>query len=711
MEAFAERAPFNGEFRVLAATGKYRWQLAKGTPRFHQDGTFAGYISSCTDFTEIKEIQDLLKESEQRFKNVANNAPVLIWMAATDKQYYFFNLAWLKFTGHTLKQEKGQGWRQGIHADDIERCRTICDAAFDRREEFSIEYRLKRNDGQFRWLSDHATPRFTSEGVFEGYIGACMDIHDRIVSQKIVKENEERLNIVIEASELVTWELNLKTKAVQYSERYLTMLGHPKEKYLTHDQILKHLHPEDHHKREKAFRLAYQTGILHYESRLIWDDKSIHWMEVRGKLFYDERQKPEKAMGTIRDITAEKSHESEIMEREQKFRLLADSMPQHIWTADPQGNLNYFNQSVFNYSGLTPEELQRVGWLDIVHPDDREENMIKWTQAIAAGTDFLLEHRFRRYDGSYRWQLSRAIPQKGDDGQIQRWVGTSTDIQDQKMFANELENQVQQRTNELEQKNAELEKMNKELESFAYISSHDLQEPLRKIQTFSTRIVEKEYATLSETAKDNFQRMQVAAKRMQTLIEDLLAYSRTTVTERKYDNTDLQQIIEEVKEDLSEEIEQKKAIIKIGQKCYTGIIPFQMRQLLQNLMSNSLKFSVEGRQAVITINCEIKLGSQLHNAKLTPEKSYCHISVADNGIGFEPQYSEKIFEVFQRLHGRGDYLGTGIGLAIVKKIAENHQGTITANGSANAGATFDMYFPSDLAKNAKQTKTAKTTNN
>jgi len=249
-----------------------------------------------------------------------------------------------------------------------------------------------------------------------------------------------------------------------------------------------------------------------------------------------------------------------------------------------------------------------------------------------------------------------------------------------------------ERTKELGQKNDELERMNKELQSFAYISSHDLQEPLRKIQTFSSRIIDKEYQNLSDGGKDYFNRMQESARRMQVLIDDLLAYSRTNTEDRNFEKTDLQKIIEEVKEDLVLELQQKNAIIEIGPMCDVHIIPFQFRQLMQNLITNSLKFSKADEHPYIKISCETVDGDAVNNHKFIATK-YCHITVKDNGIGFEPEYNEKIFEVFQRLHAKQQYKGTGIGLAIVKKIIENHNGIITAKGELNIGATFDIYIP------------------
>ncbi|WP_428664280.1 PAS domain S-box protein [Runella sp.] len=665
------------------------------TPLYDLSGHVYGVMNSAADVTDLNLAKTKVEESEKRFRYVADSAPVLIWMAGTDMLCNFFNKAWLSFTGRTMEQEMGNGWMESVHPDDLEKCRAVYLQSFEKRQEFYLEYRLKRHDGEYRWISDHGTPRLTAEEIFEGYIGACMDIHERVIARNRLKENEERLNIVIEASELGMWELNVKTGQANYSDRYLEILGFKKGAVLAHHQLLQRLHPDDKKIRNEAFEQAYLTGSLHYESRLIWEDGSIHWIAAKGKVFYNEKKEPVKLLGTVQDITEEKYSQQELEEREQKFRLLADSMPQFIWTGDAEGNLNYFNQSVYNFSGLTPDRFQKEGWLQIVHPDEREENIRVWLEAIHKGEDFIFEHRFRRHDGEYRWQLSRAIPQKDSSGVIQMWVGTSTDIQDQKIFTNELERQVQERTRELGQKNLELEQMNTELKSFAYVSSHDLQEPLRKIQTFASRILEKDSHNLSEVGRDYFGRIQGAAKRMQALIEDLLAFSRVNSSERTFEFMHLGLIVEEVKAEFKETIQEKGAVVDSGEMCEANIIPFQFRQLMQNLIGNALKFSVPERAPHIIIKSEIANGRQWPEEKLSPNKMYCHISVSDNGIGFEARFNKQIFEIFQRLHGKEKYQGTGIGLAIVKKIVENHNGVITAKGVLNVGATFDIYLPHD----------------
>ena len=235
--------------------------------------------------------------------------------------------------------------------------------------------------------------------------------------------------------------------------------------------------------------------------------------------------------------------------------------------------------------------------------------------------------------------------------------------------------------------------MNKEMEAFTYVSSHDLQEPLRKIQTFADRILQKEIHNLSDNGKAMFKRMQVASLRMQTLIQDLLAFSRLSTTEREFENTNLSVIIDDVKNDLADTIDEKHATIETTEICDVYIIPFQFRQLMYNLICNALKFSKPDTPPHIKISCQTIQDSKPCIPKLRPDKEYCLISITDNGIGFEKEFNEKIFEVFQRLHGKAEYAGTGIGLAIVKKIVENHNGIITATSELDKGATFDIYIP------------------
>jgi PAS domain S-box-containing protein len=247
----------------------------------------------------------------------------------------------------------------------------------------------------------------------------------------------------------------------------------------------------------------------------------------------------------------------------------------------------------------------------------------------------------------------------------------------------------------LELKNYSLGKMNTELQSFAHISSHDLQEPVRKIQIITSRILESEFENLSDHGKDLLLRMQNSARRMHTLIHDLLAYSTTNYEKTHFEVTGLQKLIEDVVEDFIDDSGKEKVIIKATNLCSVKIIPLHFRQVMHNLISNSLKFAKPNTIPTISINCSIAHGGEFDDERLLPNKLYCKITYRDDGIGFDSEYNERIFGLFQRLHSREKYKGTGMGLAIVKKIIENHNGYISAHGTLDEGASFDIYLPHD----------------
>jgi len=270
----------------------------------------------------------------------------------------------------------------------------------------------------------------------------------------------------------------------------------------------------------------------------------------------------------------------------------------------------------------------------------------------------------------------------------------------QKHHTKELEEKIEERTTELKSAieelrsaNGELVNINKELEAYTYLSSHDLKEPLRKIQTFAGRILDKEDQNLSEKGKTYFTILQNAADRMQQLIDELLEFSRLNSSEGKLKTVNLGTIVDEVLTNFSVNIKESKATIEVGEMCEANVIEFQIRQLIHNLISNALKFSKPGKKPHIKIWSRVIKGSELNGKDLQPDKTYCQISVSDNGIGIEKKYTEKIFEVFQKLHGKDEYPGTGIGLATVKKIVDLHNGTIHVKSALNKGSTFDVYIP------------------
>ena len=256
---------------------------------------------------------------------------------------------------------------------------------------------------------------------------------------------------------------------------------------------------------------------------------------------------------------------------------------------------------------------------------------------------------------------------------------------------------------ELEFQNAEKEKRaielmnaNKELLAFNFISSHDLQEPLRKIQTFISIMMEREMETLTEGGKNNLKRIHAAATRMRQLIEDLLDFSRVSAVDHPFEMNDLKGIIEDVKSELSDTISEKKAVFIINELVAVKIVPFQFHQLIYNLVSNSLKFSIPDVELQITIQSAIIKNSEFRKLNLPNSPQICdywNLTFKDNGIGFEAHHNQNIFIIFQKLHHVEEYSGTGIGLAIVKKIVDNHNGIIVADGNLKKGVIFNIYIP------------------
>ncbi len=251
----------------------------------------------------------------------------------------------------------------------------------------------------------------------------------------------------------------------------------------------------------------------------------------------------------------------------------------------------------------------------------------------------------------------------------------------------ELELERIKNEKELEEKNTELERNNKELKSFNYIASHDLQEPLRKIQLFYSRIIEKDKDNISAASREHFESINKAADRMQNLIQALLTYSTVDYSNMHFEKVDLNKLMSEVIGDLSDMIEMKNATVSFDGLPKVRVAPLQFQQLLLNLISNGIKYSKKGVAPEINIFCELVADEH------TKGKKFWKITVADNGIGFEQQYEDKIFELFQRLHGKSEFVGTGIGLAICKRIIQNHEGFIKVESQPGHGSQFHIYLP------------------
>jgi PAS domain S-box-containing protein len=377
----------------------------------------------------------------------------------------------------------------------------------------------------------------------------------------------------------------------------------------------------------------------------------------------------------LRLLNAERQARADADEHARRFRLLAETMPQLVWAARPDGTPNYFNSGWVAHTGLSVEQSCQE-WYLALHPDDFERTRECWQKCCQTGELYDIEYRLRDREGNYRWFLSRGAPLHDASGQIIQWIGTCTDIDDQKRTREQLEAMVRERT-------TELERSNRALQEFAVVASHDLQEPLRKIQAFGDRLSDRFGNALTDAGKDYIQRMLSASGRMRVLIDDLLAFSRVTTKARPFEQVDLNRVAQDVVGDLEIRLRQTQGRIEIAPLPSLFADPMQMRQLFQNLFANALKFHRPDQPPLVQVKAEM-----IHD----PEPAW-RITVSDNGIGFEEKYLPRIFEVFQRLHSRDEYEGTGIGLAICRKIVERHGGQITARSQPNTGSTFEIVLP------------------
>jgi hypothetical protein len=353
------------------------------------------------------------------------------------------------------------------------------------------------------------------------------------------------------------------------------------------------------------------------------------------------------------------------------------------WTWDIDTNRFTFSDNHYRLLGEEPQSFEATlnNFLQFVHPEDVD----KLTTDLEKMTDVeelpFIYYRIIQKNGSIKHVKAYGKAFYSKDGK-KRLLGTTTDITD------EIESVLA-----LEEQNLELVRNNKELSAFNYAASHDLQEPLRKIQTFISRLEDKEAVNFSESGHQYLERIKSASARMRLLIDDLLQFSRTNKPEKEFVVADLNELFENAKQDVAEIVLDKKAKITSETLPKIPVIVFQMQQLFLNLLTNSLKYSKKGTAPIIKIGySKVKVTDEPDLEKAT-KNNYHKITFSDNGIGFDQKYAKTIFDLFNRLHNKQDYSGTGIGLSICKKIIENHKGFIFAKGEKNVGSVFTVYLP------------------
>ncbi len=390
---------------------------------------------------------------------------------------------------------------------------------------------------------------------------------------------------------------------------------------------------------------------------------------------------------------------SKLRESENQYRVLTDTLPIMMFALGMNGEVTYSNKWLSDHLAVT-SQLNISAWRSLFHEEDYRMISAGWEYSQGNKTPFRTQARLRHWEtNDFIWHLINIMPVRNDKGEVNGYIGFFVDIHAQKLIEETLKDnkelrdaqkELERYQHELENKISELNASNHDLEQFAYIASHDLQEPLRKIKTFTAML--QESIMPNETSQGYFTKIMRSSDRMTTLINDVLSYSRLSKPEEQYAETDLNQLMEYIQFDFELLIQDKNAALIVGKLPAVKGIRQQLTQLFSNLLSNALKFSQSTPQVEIsgrTVNSrEIPvLQSVKENAQ------FHEITFRDNGIGFEQKYAEQIFTIFQRLNDTQTYTGTGIGLAMCKKIMANHQGYITAESALHQGAVFRLYFP------------------
>ncbi|MET0242895.1 MAG: CheR family methyltransferase [Flavitalea sp.] len=512
---------------------------------------------------------------------------------------------------------------------------------------------------------------------------------------KALSQSEERFRLVTRATNDALWDWDFVKTTLWWSESFFILFGYEKGEDVYNRKFwLGKIHPDDRKRVNMGLHETINSSNAQWsqEYRFQKADGTYAHILDRGYVLHDEFGTPYRMLGSMFDLTRVKAAEEQAANSIAQRKFLAESMPLIVWTADKDGNVNFANRYYETYTGSSYRDALGEGWKQLVHAEDLEPLESKLKDSIALKRDFGQEVRLLHRSGEYRWNMLRTKVSVDPEDQLLDLVITIVDIHEHRVMNELLEKKVSERTSKLNEINRALEISNNDLLQFASVASHDLQEPVRKIQMFSKLITDKYDSELNDSAKNYLSKIIHASARMKLLITDVLNYSKLSASDNNHESTDLNKLVGDTLEDFEIMIREKGAEVNVGQLPVLDVIPGQLRQVFQNLISNALKFSRPELKPRIDIHAEL-VSTNRFDATATPDGSYCRIVVEDNGIGFDEQFSKEIFNLFKRLHSKDSFEGTGIGLAITQKIIEKHNGFIKADSSEGSGARFIIILP------------------
>jgi two-component system CheB/CheR fusion protein len=520
------------------------------------------------------------------------------------------------------------------------------------------------------------------------------DLETKVIERtRLLSASEERFRLVARATNDALWDWDIVNNQVWFSDAFYLKFDYDQTVPFDRRMWLSKIHPDDQKRVDTSIHQTINSGKKQWslEYRFCRANGEYAHILDRGYVLQDEYNTPHRMLGSMLDITDLKQAEHEIASNVAHRKFLAESMPVIVWTASATGQVDFVNNQFEVYTGIRYNDALEDGWKAAMHPEDLTRFETQWREAIVYKSDFQLEVRLRLYNGYHHWNILRAKSRKDDTGDIVSWVITTIDIHEQKQLHELLERKVDERTAELVKMNHALEVSNNDLQQFASVASHDLQEPLRKIHLYANLIGDR-YGQSLDGASGYLHKIVQSSVRMKSIIHNILNYSKLSADHLGFELTNINDLVREIVEDLEIAIQEKQAQISVDNFPLIDTIPGQIRQVFQNMIGNALKFSRPGVPPHIRITAE-RIDSKALYARQDPKGQFCRITIQDNGIGFNEKFSQSIFVLFQRLHSKDAYEGTGIGLAIVKKIVDKHQGLIAASGRENEGASFTIILP------------------